>query len=155
MPSMSTPVKSLLAAKGGEVVTLPGATSLVAAAQVLKTEEIGVLVVVDEAGKPIGIVSERDIVRAVAEQGANCGDLCTRDVMSRRVVSCRPDDTLRDAEVLMHTHYIRHLPVVSDDRLVGIVSMRDIMDQRMKELRTAKRRTKTAGPAPRRPASRA
>jgi CBS domain-containing protein len=147
---MSSFVRNLLATKGSEVVTLPGATSLVAAAQVLKTEEIGVVVVVDAAGKPVGIVSERDIVRAVAEQGSNCGDLCVREVMSRRIVSCGPDDTLRDAEALMHTHYIRHLPVLSGDRLIGIVSMRDLMDWRMEELRSSDRRTEPARPRGRR-----
>ena len=103
-------------------------------ATLLGSHRIGCIVVVDEEGKVAGIVSERDIVRAFARHGARALQLPLNDVMTRKVVSCGPKDTIANLMELMTTGKFRHLPVVDDDRLTGIVSIGDVVKSRLAEL---------------------
>ena len=103
------------------------------AARIMKEEDTGVVPIV-ENGRAVGIVTDRDIViRAVAEGGV---DRPVRDIATRDVVCVRPDDSTREAERIMSQHQIRRLPVVEDDRLVGIVSLGDIAVKEGKDGRT-------------------
>jgi CBS domain-containing protein len=119
-------IASLLARKAGRVVTARPEQSIRQALALLADHNIGALVVIGETGLPVGVVSERDIVREAARDER----LFTRsigEIMSREVVVVVPED---DVPTVMHTmteRRIRHLPVVAEGRLVGIVSIGDIV----------------------------
>jgi len=119
-------VASILGRKGGKVVTCRPEQSIRQALALLAEHNIGALVVVDALGVPAGIVSERDIVREAARDerlfARTVGEIMTRDV----VVGV-PEDDLRAVRDTMTERRIRHLPVVADGRLVGIVSIGDIV----------------------------
>jgi CBS domain-containing protein len=103
------------------------------AARIMKEEDTGVVPVVDN-GRAVGIVTDRDIVlRAVAEGGV---DRPVRDIASRDVICVGPEDSTREATRIMSEHQIRRLPVVENDRLVGIVSLGDIAVKEGKDGRT-------------------
>jgi CBS domain-containing protein len=113
--------------------TVSPSDSIQVAARIMKEEDCGVVPVVDN-GKPVGIVTDRDIViRAVAEGGA---DRCVREIATTDLVFVKPDSSTRDAEKLMSQRQIRRLPVVENDRLVGIVSLGDIAVKEGKDSRT-------------------
>jgi CBS domain-containing protein len=119
-------VASILGRKGGKVITCRPEQSIRQALALLAEHNIGALVVVDALGVPAGIVSERDIVREAARDerlfARTVGEIMTRDV----VVGV-PEDDLRAVRDTMTERRIRHLPVVADGRLVGIVSIGDIV----------------------------
>jgi CBS domain-containing protein len=109
--------------------------SIVSICTRLSALNIGAFPVCDAQAKLIGIISERDVVRAFAKEGARLADRHVRDLMIRDVVTCNQDTTMLDAEKLMHKHRIRHLPVVDGAKLVGMVSIRDVMVWRWQESR--------------------
>ena len=84
-------------------------------------------------GGLIGIISERDIVRGFARMGARLTERHVRDLMTKEVVTCRPDDSMAEAESTMNKHRFRHLPVVDRGRLVGMLSIRDVTVWRSQE----------------------
>ena len=98
--------------------------SIQSAARIMRDEDTGVVPVV-ENGRPVGIVTDRDIVvRAVAEDGQLSRSV--RDIVTGNIISARPDMSTREAAELMSEHQVRRLPVVENDRLVGIVSIGDL-----------------------------
>ncbi|HZZ63629.1 MAG TPA: CBS domain-containing protein [Roseiarcus sp.] len=109
--------------------------SIVAFATRLSSLHIGAMPVVDAHGALVGILSERDIVRAFARDGARLVERRARDLMVREVVTCRPDASMSEAEKLMAQHHIRHLPVVDGAKVVGILSIRDVMAWRLRDSR--------------------
>lgn len=109
--------------------------SIVAFAARLSSLHIGAMPVVDSHGALVGIISERDIVRGFARDGARLVERRVRDLMMREVVTCRPDASMSEAEKLMAQHHIRHLPVVDDAKVVGILSIRDVMAWRLRDSR--------------------
>jgi CBS domain-containing protein len=119
-------IASILARKGGKVVTCRSEQSIRQALTLLAEHNIGALVVVDETGAPAGMLSERDVVREAARDerlfGRTVGEIMTRDV----IVGV-PEDDLRAVRQTMTERRIRHVPVVADARLVGIVSIGDIV----------------------------
>ena len=119
-------IASILASKGREVVTIGPRQTVRQALRVLVAHNIGALVVVGEADRPVGIVSERDIVREAARNEAvftrRVGDLMTRDV-----ITGQPHDDLAAVAYTMTDKRIRHLPVMEKGKLVGIVSIGDIL----------------------------
>jgi CBS domain-containing protein len=132
-------IASILARKGGKVVTCRSEQSIRQALTLLAEHNIGALVVVDETGAPAGMLSERDVVREAARDerlfGRTVGEIMTRDV----IVGV-PEDDLRSVRHTMTERRIRHVPVVADARLVGIVSIGDIvkaeLDQYLGEVDT-------------------
>jgi CBS domain-containing protein len=82
----------------------------------------------------IGIVSERDIVRALQERGADLLRLPVSEIMTKFVATCTPNDSVDSLSVLMTTKRVRHIPVMEDGRLTGIVSIGDVVKTRMEEL---------------------
>jgi CBS domain-containing protein len=129
-------VASILKRKGHAVVTVRPEASIAAAIRELTDKSIGALVVSDETGSVLGLISERDIVQALARFGTLRLDLRVSDVMMRHVVTCREDDAITRVMDLMTRHRVRHLPVVEDGQLRGIVSIGDVVKHRLDELET-------------------
>jgi CBS domain-containing protein len=124
-------VKAILAAKGGDVVTIdPNATMAAAAAQ-LAEHNIGALVVTGPDRRVVGILSERDIVQV---RGPTALDLPLTEAMTRKVMTCVPGDTISSLMERMTQGKFRHLPVVEQGKLVGIVSIGDVVKHRLQEM---------------------
>ncbi len=109
--------------------------SIVTFATRLNSLNIGAMPVADAKGALVGVISERDIVRAFARDGARLVERRVRDLMARDVVTCSPDTSMSEAEKLMDKHRIRHLPVVDGATIVGMLSMRDVMALRLRDSR--------------------
>jgi CBS domain-containing protein len=127
-------VQAILSNKGDQVLTIEPNVTLAAAAQILAQRRIGALVVTGAAGRLVGIISERDIVRALAEKGADALAAPVSDVMTRKVVTCRWSDTIAEIMELMKSGKVRHIPVVEQGQLAGIISIGDVVKARLGEL---------------------
>jgi CBS domain-containing protein len=101
----------------------------------LSALNIGAFPVCDAHGALVGIISERDIVRAFAKDGARLADMHVRDLMTREVTTCTQETSMVEAEKLMNKHRVRHLPVTDGLKLVGMLSIRDVMVWRQQEAR--------------------
>ena len=126
-------VETALAAKGREVATVHPSATLATVAQRLRLERIGALVVVEE-GKVVGIISERDVVHAFAAYRAETSEIKVAEVMTRSVISCRREDSLTRVLGVMTRQRVRHLPVLEEGRLVGLISIGDAVKHRLDEL---------------------
>jgi CBS domain-containing protein len=127
-------VKAILSAKGGKVVTVDPNTNVAAVAQLLAEHRIGAVVVTGADNRVIGIVSERDIVRALAGRGTSALELPLTEIMTRKVATCSPSDTISSIMEQMTAGKFRHLPVIEQGRLTGIVSIGDVVKQRLQEM---------------------
>ena len=119
-------IANILARKGGRVITVRPEQSIREALQLLARHNIGALVVVGESGLPVGIVSERDVVREAARSEEVFGR-AVADLMTRDLVVAQPEDDLASVGHTMTERRIRHLPVIDGGRLVGIVSIGDVL----------------------------
>ena len=127
-------VKAILSAKGSGVDTIEPNTNLAAAAKRLAERRIGALVVTGADHRIVGILSERDIVQELAVRGAAALDMPLTDVMTRKVMTCGPSDTVSSLMERMTQGKFRHLPVVDQGRLVGIVSIGDVVKHRLEQM---------------------
>jgi CBS domain-containing protein len=127
-------VKAILAAKGGDIIDIEPAADLAAAAKLLSMHRIGAVLIRGAGGRLAGILSERDIVRALSEHGVGALALPVGQVMTRNVVTCSEDDTCASIMEQMTMKKIRHLPVVSNGTLVGVISIGDVVKQRVEEV---------------------
>jgi CBS domain-containing protein len=127
-------VKAILAAKGGDVVTIEPNTAIFAACKVMAERRIGALVVTGADRRVIGIVSERDIVQRLAVAGPAMLDLPLSEVMTRKVMTCHPTDTISSVMEQMTQGKFRHLPVIDHGKLVGIISIGDVVKHRLEEM---------------------
>jgi CBS domain-containing protein len=127
-------VASILKAKGESVETIPPDTTISSAVWDLRVKSIGALVVSEDGTTMLGLISERDVVRGLAEHGAALLGLRVREVMSRSVITCAPEDSITRVMAEMTRHRVRHLPVVEQGRLRGIVSIGDVVKYRLDEL---------------------
>jgi CBS domain-containing protein len=127
-------VKAILSMKGSDVHTIEPTANLGAAAQLLAERKVGALVVTGPDRRVVGIVSERDIVQDLAAHGTASLDLPLTDVMTRKVVTCTQTDTVSSVMERMTVGKFRHLPVVEQGRLVGIVSIGDVVKHRLHEM---------------------
>src|SRR5437763_8579902 len=116
-------VKAILSNKGREVVTIGPTATLDSAVRILHERHIGALVVLGADSRVIGILSERDIVRALAAHGAAALNETLSQVMTRKVETCGESETIASIMERMTAGKFRHVPVVDQDRLVGIVSI--------------------------------
>ena len=132
-------VAHLLATKGRDVATINQERSVHDAVAMLKERGIGALVVVGGTGPLTGIVSERDVVRAFAREGADALDLRVAALMSTSVTTCEGATTVNELMTTMTEKRIRHVPVVQCGLLVGIVSIGDVVKARVTELENEKR----------------
>ena len=129
-------VMQILKDKGAEVMTMPANASIADAVQTLNERRIGAIVVTNRRGDIEGILSERDVVHALAERGAGLLEAHISDLMTRQVFTCAPDTSLEELMRQMTRRRIRHLPVLRDGRLCGIVSIGDVVKNRLMELET-------------------
>ena len=127
-------VYNLLNTKGRAVICTEHNTTIEDAAKMLAEHEIGALPVIDSAGEPVGIISERDIVRAVANDGAKAVGKTIDELMTHRIVTCKAEDSLAEVIELMDKNNFRHLPVRGNDGLAGMISMRDVATIMLVEL---------------------
>ncbi len=130
-------VKAILAAKknlGGDIIGIDPTATLAAAAQVLAAHRIGALVIRGAGGRLAGILSERDIVRALAEHGSSALELPVGQTMTREVETCGEDDTVAVIMERMTAGKFRHMPVLSKGRLAGLISIGDVVKQRVDEI---------------------
>ena len=127
-------VKTILSAKGGNVVAIEPTATLDAAVKKLAEHKIGALLVLGPDRRMTGILSERDIVRVLAEQGAAALTQPLSQVMTRKVVTCSQSDTVGVLMERMTTGKFRHVPVVEQDQVVGVVSIGDVVKHRLHEM---------------------
>ncbi|MDX1687873.1 MAG: CBS domain-containing protein [Candidatus Promineifilaceae bacterium] len=116
----------ILATKTGDVITVHPEQQIREAVRLLSEHNIGALVVVDAAGKPVGIISERDIVRRAADNEGVLAEQ-VRDIMTRRVIIGMPQDDLYSVINTMTEKRFRHLPIMDEGRLIGIISIGDVL----------------------------
>lgn len=127
-------VRQILESKGGELATITPDRSIEEAIAELGSRRIGSLVVVDEGGNLVGILSERDVVAQMAEHGMDLSGRCVRDLMTSTVTTCRPDDDVTAVTVKMTGGRFRHVPVMEQGKLVGLISIGDAVKARINEL---------------------
>lgn len=127
-------VSTMLKRKFSQTVTTSPNAPVSAVVDLLGTHGIGAVVVADGRGKLRGIISERDIVRGLAQHGQKALALTVSDLMSCDVITCRTTDTVSELMAVMTERNIRHLPVVEGGRLIGMVSMRDVVKERLNEV---------------------
>ena len=128
-------VRAILDSKGHQIQSVQPDAKLSAAIKLLSEKKIGAVLVM-ERGRIEGILSERDIVRVLGERGAAVLDDAVSAVMTRKVVSCRQNDTVAAIMEMMTTGKFRHLPVVEEGRVVGLISIGDIVKWRVHEYET-------------------
>ncbi|MEL6608531.1 MAG: CBS domain-containing protein [Pseudomonadota bacterium] len=132
-------VSDILKAKGQAPVTTmaPGA-AVTDAAQILSKNKIGTVVVSADGRSPDGVVSERDIVRELGRRGPSCLDDRLSDLMTRKVVTCAPTDDVSRVLEKMTEGRFRHMPVVDDGAMVGLVSLGDVVKAQLREVAAEK-----------------
>ena len=125
-------VRSVLGSKGHQVISVSPDAKLSAAIKILSERRIGAVMVM--SGQKIdGILSERDVVRVLGERGASVLDESVRSVMTPKVITCRESDTVAAIMEVMTSGKFRHLPVVENERIVGLISIGDVVKWRVAE----------------------
>ena len=125
-------VRAILNSKGHQVLGVHADAKLSAAVKMLAERRIGAVLVLQDQHME-GILSERDIVRVLAERGASVLEEPVRAVMTRRVITCKETDTVSFIMETMTSEKFRHLPVVEDDKVIGLISIGDVVKWRVKE----------------------
>ncbi len=129
---MATTVRQLLNTKGYDVWWVTPDTLVFDALKLMAEKDIGAVLVMEE-GKLVGIFSERDYARKVILKGKSSKETTVGELMSRNVICVSPDQTLEECMVLMTEEHIRHLPVVENDKVIGIITIGDVVHQIIKD----------------------
>ena len=127
-------VETILRAKGRAVATIRPDETVAAAVAALRERNVGALVVSENGESVDGIISERDVVHGLGDRGGELLSQTVAQVMTRQVATCDPSDTVADLMAEMTNRRIRHFPVVRDGRLCGIVSIGDLVKNRLDEI---------------------
>jgi CBS domain-containing protein len=127
-------VKAILSRKGTEVATIEPNATLAEAIKTLAERRIGALLITGADRRVVGIISERDIVRTLGERGPSAVNGPVADVMTRKVVTCSQSETVCEIMERMTSGKFRHVPVVEQGRLIGIVSIGDVVKSRLEEM---------------------
>src|SRR5271163_2884771 len=127
-------VEEILTRKGGGLVTVRPDCPVRDAVVILAKNNIGTVLVTDPQGSLAGILSERDVIRALSRREDHHLDQPVSGLMTASVITCTAENTIDDALTLMGTHHIRHLPVVRDEVIVGLISIRDVLEFRLQSL---------------------
>jgi CBS domain-containing protein len=127
-------VKEILAVKGRDVVTIDPNANLATAVKILAERRIGAVVATGPEGRIVGILSERDIVTELATRGSGALETKISEVMTRKVITCSASDTISSIMERMTEGKFRHVPVVEQGRLSGIISIGDVVKHRVKEM---------------------
>ena len=125
-------VAQILDVKGDRVITIDPDETIPRAAQV--ASDIGAVVVASEDGAVAGILSERDIARRLDSHGADLMTKYVRDLMTPWVITCTPDQNVAEVVEMMNTNNIRHVPVVANGEVVGVLSIRDVIKNRLDQM---------------------
>ncbi len=118
-------VKKLLDKKGHDVYSVSPDATVYDALKLMAEKEVGALVVL-EGGKMVGILSERDYARKIILKGKSSKETAVREIMTSKVIHINPDQKVRKCLSLMTKHHFRHIPVLENDQLVGILSIEDV-----------------------------
>jgi len=130
-------VDAILKRKGQSVVTTTPTTSIKSAAELMREKNIAALMVVSNEAT-LGIVTERDIVRAFARDGVTIGSKPVQDIMTAKLITGTPEDTVKHVMQVMTNHRIRHFPVYRNGKLAGLVSIGDVVRHRLQDLELEK-----------------
>jgi len=139
-------VSDALEIKGTDVATIEPNTPVVDIARILKGKGIGAVMIIGENGAIAGIISERDIVHGIAMHGKGALDMPVSALMTDQVITCKRSDRIDFALQQMIAHACRHLPVVENGELAGLVSMSDVVKLRIKQLQDQIAQSKTTAP---------
>ncbi len=132
-------VQQILKAKPSQkIVTIPSSATVSEAASELSARRIGALVVSDDGETVAGMFSERDIVRELGKRGVACMSDCVRDLMSTDIITCSKDETADAALQKMTDRRARHLPVLEDGKLIGLISIGDVVLAKLSEMKMEK-----------------
>jgi CBS domain-containing protein len=129
-------IDKILDQKGRHCATVRPDATVATAVSLLAEHRIGAIVVEDLRGGVVGIFSERDLVKLLANRGPDALIVKVREAMSAPVITCKPDDRVDTVMEIMSDRRIRHMPVVSGDRLIGMISIRDLVRHRLIEKET-------------------
>ena len=129
-------VMQILKQKGTDVTTMAASATLADAVRILNEKRIGAVVITGRGGDIEGILSERDVVHALAEQDIDLAKVRISALMTRQVYTCTPDTSIEELMRQMTLRRIRHLPVLREGRLCGIISIGDVVNHRLMELET-------------------
>jgi len=129
-------VDMILQRKGHEVISLRPEDTVQTASAILAVNKIGALPVKNSNEEVIGILSERDVVRGLYKNGVSSIDMLVKDLMTEEVATCTADDEVKDVQNIMHTRRFRHIPVVKDGKLHGVVSQGDVMHMCIEQAQT-------------------
>ncbi|MBL4646515.1 MAG: inosine-5-monophosphate dehydrogenase [Hyphomicrobiales bacterium] len=124
-------IASIISEKGSDVFTATLPQTLQETCNILREHRIGAILIVDDAGKLIGILSERDIVRKISTDGPDALQCDAEQCMTKEIVVCTPQDTIQVAMERMTTGRFRHMPVIEDGNLAGMVSIGDLVKRRI------------------------
>ena len=127
-------VRDILNKKGSHLHTIKSTETIGKAARHLQQRQVGVMIVSDDGRTIDGIISERDIAYSLADRRGELHLLPVSALMTKQVITCTPEDTLADVARVMNQRHIRHLPVKASSQLVGIISIRDVLEQRLDEI---------------------
>ena len=127
-------IGQILHQKNHELFKIKATDCIADAAVALSSNKIGALLVEDDAGKIVGILSERDIVGGIGPHGADLQDVAVSELMTSKLIHCSPDDSVNEALAMMSDRRIRHLPVFDGDTLAGLISIGDLVKCRITEI---------------------
>jgi CBS domain-containing protein len=127
-------VSDILRTKGAAVMTVRSDDSALCLAKRLKSERVGAMVVSDDGTSLDGIISERDVAYGLAAHGSDLYRVTVSDLMTKAVITCSPRDTIAEVTRVMTQRRIRHLPVKDGEKLVGVISIGDVLKLRLGEM---------------------
>ena len=127
-------VAHILQSKGTDVISVSPKVAVLEVADVLAQNKIGAVLVLEDNGKLAGIISERDIVRALAQKGSELAGSRVSDFMTRELITCTPESTVDQIMSLMTQGRVRHLPVLDGKKLAGMISIGDVVKRRIAEV---------------------
>jgi CBS domain-containing protein len=127
-------IGQILADKGRDIVSTRPDATIAEVVKLLQAKRIGAVVVMDDGGALCGIISERDLARGLADQGAKLLEMRVGQLMTSEVETCTPDDDLEKLMKQMTEGRFRHLPVLRDGEMIGIISIGDVVKHRLHEL---------------------
>ncbi len=127
-------VAQILQVKGSDVITARPEVAILEIAKILAEKKIGAVLVTAQDDALAGIISERDVVRALAEHGTKLGKVKVSDFMTRELITCSPEATLDQIMSLMTQGRVRHLPVLQNGKLCGLISIGDVVKRRIAEV---------------------
>ena len=125
--SHAIPIREILANKGSTVWSITPESTVLEAIQMMADKNVGALLVTKE-GRLLGVLSERDYTRKIVLKGRSSKDTPVRDILSGRVVSVSPDHTVEECLRLMTEHRVRHLPVMDGAKILGVISIGDLVN---------------------------